>query len=71
MIVLPRGLTIDPATGFGWAFGVLGALGALGTVATAWLRRAIVHSGRHDGTHLRTWRDHRFGDFLEPINHGQ
>ncbi|WP_329055874.1 multidrug efflux MFS transporter [Amycolatopsis sp. NBC_01488] len=40
VIVLARGLAVDPATGFGRAFGVLGALCALGTVATAWLRRA-------------------------------
>ncbi|MGW5718128.1 MDR family MFS transporter [Amycolatopsis sp. NPDC003865] len=40
VIVLSRGLTVDPATGFGWAFGVLGAVCALGTAATMWLRRA-------------------------------
>jgi hypothetical protein len=40
VIVLSRGLTVDPATGFGWAFGVLGALCVLGSVAAAWLRRA-------------------------------
>lgn len=40
VIVLSRGLTVDPATGFGWAFGVLGAVCALGTAATAWLRHA-------------------------------
>jgi MFS family permease len=40
VIVLSRGLTVDAATGFGWAFGVLGALCVLGTAATAWLRRA-------------------------------
>ncbi|WIY06245.1 MDR family MFS transporter [Amycolatopsis mongoliensis] len=40
VIVLSRGLTVDPATGFGWAFGVLGAICVLGTAATAWLRRA-------------------------------
>ncbi|GAB3161191.1 MDR family MFS transporter [Amycolatopsis sp. NPDC004378] len=40
VIVLSRGLAVDPATGFGWAFGVLGALCVLGVVATAWLRHA-------------------------------
>lgn len=40
VIVLSRGLTVDPATGFGWAFGVLGLLCLLGTAATAWLRHA-------------------------------
>jgi hypothetical protein len=40
VIVLSRGLTVDPATGFGWAFGVLGVICVLGTVATAWLRHA-------------------------------
>ncbi|SEF26340.1 drug resistance transporter, EmrB/QacA subfamily [Amycolatopsis pretoriensis] len=40
VIVLSRGLTAGPATGFGWAFGVLGAVCALGTAATAWLRHA-------------------------------
>ena len=40
VIVLSRGLAVDPATGFGWAFGVLGALCLFGTAATAWLRHA-------------------------------
>ncbi|MEV4150349.1 MDR family MFS transporter [Amycolatopsis sp. NPDC049691] len=40
VIVLARGLTVGPATGFGWAFGVLGVVCALGTAATAWLRHA-------------------------------
>lgn len=40
VIVLSQGLAVDPATGFGWAFGVLGAVCALGTGATAWLRHA-------------------------------
>ncbi|VVJ15978.1 Uncharacterised protein [Amycolatopsis camponoti] len=40
VIVLSRGLTAGPATGFGWAFGVLGVVCALGVVATARLRRA-------------------------------
>lgn len=40
VIVLSRGLAVDAATGFGWAFGVLGALCLLATAATAWLRRA-------------------------------
>jgi EmrB/QacA subfamily drug resistance transporter len=40
VIVLSRGLTVDAATGFGWAFGVLGAVCVLATVATAWLRHA-------------------------------
>jgi EmrB/QacA subfamily drug resistance transporter len=40
VIVLSRGLTVDPATGFGWAFGVLGVICVLGTAATAWLRHA-------------------------------
>ncbi|MCR6490363.1 multidrug efflux MFS transporter [Amycolatopsis sp. OK19-0408] len=40
VIVLSRGLAVDPATGFGWAFGVLGLLCVFGTAATAWLRRA-------------------------------
>jgi EmrB/QacA subfamily drug resistance transporter len=40
VIVLSRGLSVDPATGFGWAFGVLGVLCVLGTAAAAWLRRA-------------------------------
>ncbi|MEV6874426.1 hypothetical protein [Amycolatopsis sp. NPDC051128] len=38
--LLSRGRTVDPATGFGWASGVLGAVCALGSVATPWLRRA-------------------------------
>jgi EmrB/QacA subfamily drug resistance transporter len=38
VIVLSRGLDVDPATGFGWAFGVLGALCVLGAAAAAWLR---------------------------------
>ncbi|MGK3208840.1 MDR family MFS transporter [Amycolatopsis sp. MEPSY49] len=49
VIVLSRGLTVDPATGFGWAFGVLGAVCALGTAATVWLRRAE-RSSTMDGT---------------------
>ncbi|WP_410674800.1 DHA2 family efflux MFS transporter permease subunit [Amycolatopsis sp. cmx-4-68] len=40
VIVLSHGLSVDPATGFGWAFGVLGALCVLGTAAAAWLRHA-------------------------------
>lgn len=40
VIVLSRGLTVDPATGFGWAFGVLGVICVLGTAAAAWLRHA-------------------------------
>lgn len=40
VIVLSRGLAVDAATGFGWAFGALGALCLLATAATAWLRRA-------------------------------
>ncbi|MFJ9780411.1 MDR family MFS transporter [Amycolatopsis sp. NPDC101161] len=40
VIVLSQGLAVDPATGFGWAFGVLGGVCALGTGATAWLRHA-------------------------------
>jgi EmrB/QacA subfamily drug resistance transporter len=40
VIVLSRGLATGPATGFGWAFGVLGALCVLGTAAAAWLRHA-------------------------------
>ncbi|MGW3992320.1 MFS transporter [Amycolatopsis sp. NPDC004772] len=40
VIVLSQGLAAGPATGFGWAFGVLGALCALGTLAAAWVRRA-------------------------------
>lgn len=42
VIVLSRGLTAGPATGFGWAFGVLGVLCVLGTVAAGRLR----HAGR-------------------------
>jgi EmrB/QacA subfamily drug resistance transporter len=40
VIVLSRGLTTGPATGFGWAFGVLGAVCVLGAVAAGRLRRA-------------------------------
>jgi EmrB/QacA subfamily drug resistance transporter len=40
VIVLSQGLAAGPATGFGWAFGVLAVVCALGAVATAWLRRA-------------------------------
>jgi predicted MFS family arabinose efflux permease len=40
VIVLSRGLSEGPATGFGWAFGVLAVLCVLGALATAWLRRA-------------------------------
>jgi EmrB/QacA subfamily drug resistance transporter len=40
VIVLSRGLVAGPATGFGWAFGVLGVVCVLGTVAAAWLRHA-------------------------------
>ncbi|MEV7036905.1 MFS transporter [Amycolatopsis sp. NPDC051061] len=40
VIVLSRGLVAGPATGFGWAFGVLGGVCVLGTVAAAWLRHA-------------------------------
>jgi EmrB/QacA subfamily drug resistance transporter len=40
VIVLSRGLVAGPATGFGWAFGVLGVICVLGTVAAAWLRHA-------------------------------
>ncbi|EOD70456.1 MDR family MFS transporter [Amycolatopsis vancoresmycina] len=40
VIVLSHGLADGPATGFGWAFGVLAALCALAVVATAWLRHA-------------------------------
>ncbi|WP_103348283.1 MFS transporter [Amycolatopsis sp. CA-128772] len=40
VIVLSQGLTAGPATGSGWAFGVLTALCALGAGAAAWLRRA-------------------------------
>jgi EmrB/QacA subfamily drug resistance transporter len=40
VIVLSRGLVAGPATGFGWAFGVLGVICLLGTVAAAWLRHA-------------------------------
>ncbi|WP_086852048.1 MDR family MFS transporter [Amycolatopsis kentuckyensis] len=40
VIVLSQGLGAGPATGFGWAFGVLAALCALGSLAAAWLRRA-------------------------------
>ncbi|MDQ7805046.1 MDR family MFS transporter [Amycolatopsis sp. A133] len=40
VIVLSRGLTTGPATGFGWAFGVLAVLCVLGALATAWLRHA-------------------------------
>ncbi|WP_370967936.1 DHA2 family efflux MFS transporter permease subunit [Amycolatopsis sp. cg9] len=40
VIVLSRGLTVTPSTGFGWAFGVLGTLCVFSVLATAWLRRA-------------------------------
>jgi predicted MFS family arabinose efflux permease len=40
VIVLSRGLTTGPATGFGWAFGVLGVICVLGAVAAGRLRRA-------------------------------
>ncbi|NBH11941.1 MFS transporter, partial [Amycolatopsis sp. SID8362] len=40
VIVLSRGLSAAPSTGFGWAFGVLAALCVLSVLATAWLRRA-------------------------------
>lgn len=40
VIVLSRGLTAGPETGFAWAFGVLGVLCVLGTVAAGRLRRA-------------------------------
>ncbi|MEV6622382.1 MFS transporter [Amycolatopsis sp. NPDC051106] len=40
VIVLSRGLTTGPATGFGWAFGVLGVICVLGAVAADRLRRA-------------------------------
>jgi EmrB/QacA subfamily drug resistance transporter len=40
VIVLSRGLTTGPATGFGWAFGVLGVICALGAVAAGRLRHA-------------------------------
>ncbi|MEQ0561951.1 MDR family MFS transporter [Amycolatopsis sp. NEAU-NG30] len=40
VIVLSRGLATSPATGFGWAFGVLTVICVLGTAATAWLRSA-------------------------------
>ncbi|WP_410640546.1 MDR family MFS transporter [Amycolatopsis sp. lyj-346] len=40
VIVLSQGLNDGPATGFGWAFGVLAVLCVLGAMATAWLRRA-------------------------------
>ncbi|MEU8634556.1 MDR family MFS transporter [Amycolatopsis sp. NPDC048633] len=49
VIVLSRGLTVDPATGFGWAFGVLGVICVLGTAAAAWLRQAE-RSSTVDGT---------------------
>ena len=54
VIVLSRGLTVDAATGFGWAFGVLGALCVLGTVAAGWLRRAG-RSSTVDVTAGSTW----------------
>jgi EmrB/QacA subfamily drug resistance transporter len=40
VIVLSRGLLTGPATGFGWAFGVLGVICVLGAVAAGRLRRA-------------------------------
>jgi hypothetical protein len=40
VIVPSRGLATSPATGFGWAFGVLTVICVLGTAATAWLRSA-------------------------------
>jgi EmrB/QacA subfamily drug resistance transporter len=40
VIVLSRGLTTGPATGFGWAFGVLGIVCVLAAVAAGKLRHA-------------------------------
>ncbi|GLY34563.1 MFS transporter [Amycolatopsis sp. NBRC 101858] len=40
VIVLSRGLATGPATGFGWAFGVLGIVCVLGAVAAGRLRHA-------------------------------
>ncbi|SED49893.1 drug resistance transporter, EmrB/QacA subfamily [Amycolatopsis tolypomycina] len=40
VIVLSQGLHTGPATGFGWAFGVLAVLCVLSTATATWVRRA-------------------------------